>query len=396
MTYNWDKFNAEVIKIKNNIINEAKRAIKKNVPKNELVRQEIRDNLLKLYNNFTRILATNWTNLDEQQRYATKQIFLHVRDKVVRAYQALNVKYKIPISITGLIDINILDDDTETEEDESDNMALGKVDFLNFASKLIPSQFDGSFTKLQSFIDSLTLLEINSVGNEDNALAFVKTRLTGKARTLISDNMTILDVINALKTGIKGESSKALSAKLLNTKQNCKDSIKFSNEIEDLASSLKLAFISEGVPSTVAETYTTDLTVKSLAKNSTSEKTKIIMEAGNFSSIQEAISKFVSVESEPNGNVFVLKNSQSYNNKRFNNNYIRGRGRYGNNNSNFSNHQYQRGGYRNNNYRNQFQNNRQNQRQNTRNVRLCGTQDEASQENQGNQSPPQRERLGDM
>ncbi|KAK9722048.1 hypothetical protein QE152_g19872 [Popillia japonica] len=141
-------------------------------------------------------------------------------------------------------------------------MALSTIEFFNLASKLVPLEFDGSFDKLQSFLDSLALLQANSEGHADRALAFVKTRLTGKARDLINDDITIDDILKALKSNIKGESSKVISAKLLNLKQNFKDTSKFATEIESLATSLKRAYITEGVPNAVAQTYATDIAVQ--------------------------------------------------------------------------------------------------------------------------------------
>ncbi|KAK9712761.1 hypothetical protein QE152_g24754 [Popillia japonica] len=154
-------------------------------------------------------------------------------------------------------------------------MALSTIEFFNLASKLVPlefdgsfdklqsfldslallQEFDGSFDKLQSFLDSLALLQANSEGHADRALAFVKTRLTGKARELINDDMTIDDILKALKSNIKGESSKVVSAKLLNLKQNFKGTSKFATEIESLATSLKRAYITEGVPNVVAQMH---------------------------------------------------------------------------------------------------------------------------------------------
>lgn len=67
---------------------------------------------------------------------------------------------------------------------------------------------------------------------------------------------------------------------MLNMKQQEKDWIKYATEIENLTNSLKRAYTSEGVPVTVADTYSTNVAVMSLCKNASSEKSRLIMKAG--------------------------------------------------------------------------------------------------------------------
>lgn len=323
MSLDLNKLLVEISTIKNEILAESKRAIKKQVPKSLIVRNEIRDNLVKLYNSFTNTLADCWLKLSEAQRHDFKQTFLLIRDKIVRSFQSLGVRYRVPTSIVENINTQILDDEDISEED---TMALTINEFFNLASKLLPVQFDGSFDKLQSFLDSLTLLQANSDGHNDRAIAFVKTRLTGKARDLITDTMTLDDIFVSLKNNIKGESSKIISAKLLSLRQNIKDTNAFATEIESLANMLKRAYISEGVPHAVSETYATDTTVKALSRNATSERTRLIMEAGTFTTVQEAITKLVSITNETNNNASVLyaKPFRPYNNSNNFSNQYRG------------------------------------------------------------------------
>ncbi|KAK9680232.1 hypothetical protein QE152_g39265 [Popillia japonica] len=255
----------------------------------EAVRNEIRDNLVQLFNTFTNTLAVHWFKLGDNQKQQYKQLFLQIRDKIIRSFQILDVKYKVPTSAFESINPQITDKDIEDSEEafesinpqitdkdiedsEEETVALSTIEFFNLASKLVPLQFNGSFDKLQSFLDSLALLQANSEGHVDRALAFVETRLTGKDRDLINDDMTVDHILKALKSNIKGESSKVVSAKLLNLQQNFKDTSKFATEIESLATSLKTAYITEGVPNAVAQTYATDIAVQSLIKNAASEK----------------------------------------------------------------------------------------------------------------------------
>ena len=194
-----EELNLKLLKIKDEITNQSKRALKKAIPKTDSVRQDIRDQLVSLFNSFTKIIARSWDSLDTLDKNICKQLFLKVRDKIVRSFQSLGVRYKIPYSCIEIINPLVLDEETPEDEDEIvENMAMSVVDFFNLAGKLVPNQFDGLPDKLLSFLDSLELLKNNSTNHADNALAFVKTRLTGKARDLITNEHTITEIINKL------------------------------------------------------------------------------------------------------------------------------------------------------------------------------------------------------
>lgn len=302
------------------ISNQAKRVLKKEVPKSKVVQDEVRDQLIKLYNEFNTVLAIHWESLDNLEQNICMKQFNKVRDKVIKSFQVLNVKYKVPTSLLEKIDPLILDEDiaedesSDNSEDKPENlhkMPLSSVEFFNLASKLVPNSFDGSVNNLRSFLDALDLLKQNSNGHENNAVAFVKTRLLGKARDLINNEQTLDEIIAKLRIEIKGESTRLLSAKLLNCRQNNKDHTSYATEIEELANKLKQAYIYEGVPSGVAENYAVEATVRSISQNANSDRAKLIVEAGNFSTTQEVIAKFINFSTSSNsGNIFHMRSNR--------------------------------------------------------------------------------------
>lgn len=407
----WNLIHTKLNNIKDEVIRESKRAIKAKVPKSEAVRLEIRDNLLKYFNELTIILKKYWNSLDEAQKSIGRTIFLTVRDKVGRAFCILDVNFKIPISCTEQIDPLVLDEDCvlETESDDSDDrssakMPLSTVEFLNFASKIVPQDFDGAPDKLQSFLDSLELLKNNSEGHEQNAVAFIKTRLSGKARDLITNQNSLDSITTSLKNGIKGENSRVITAKLQNLRQNTKDSVTFSSEISNLADKLKRAYIVEGVPTETANLYTTESVVKALSQNANTEKARIVMEAGSFGTVEEAINKFININPNITGNTNIY-HFRGIN--RGNNNFTRfsrynNRGRLSNYNGNRNRNQIQNNNYTNNNNHNSrgrgyyWRNNQgRNQRGNLsgspRHIRQYDVEHDSE-----NQPVPQQDRLGEI
>nr|CAH7745326.1 unnamed protein product [Callosobruchus chinensis] len=176
-------------------------------------------------------------------------------------------------------------DSIEIERDSTNTimtMEMTAIEFFNLASKILSHEYDGCLDKLQSFLDGLTLLTAYATGNEQNTIAYIKTRLCGKARDLIGDNDSIQDIAQKLRQGIKTESSQAVTSKILGHKQFQKDETKYAEEIETLSVKLKRAYISEGVPAAVAETYCTNTVVRALSTNASSDRAKLIMEYGGW------------------------------------------------------------------------------------------------------------------
>lgn len=246
---------------------------------------------------------------------------------------------------------------------EISKMSTNTAEFFSLASKLVPSQFDGNSENLQSFLDALTLLKNNCENQLANAVAFVKTRLTGKARSLITNENTIDDIIIKLQNSIKGETSQLLTAKILHLKQNDKEAAKYASEVDALAQKLQSAYITEGVPAEVAQRYTVENTVRAFSQNVTSERVRLIMEAGTFSSVQETITKFVNVSSlaPSSANIFQFRQNNFHNARRHfrgtgprNNNYNQHFDRSFNRYSNSYNRNSNNFGNNINNYREQF------------------------------------------
>lgn len=109
-------------------------------------------------------------------------------------------------------------------------MAISQVEFPKLASSLI-TEFSGKSENLQSFIDALSLVDSLKGTHETTAISLIKTRLKGHVRNLINTEQTIVSIIDKLKSGIKGEPSKALSSKLFNMQQKQKTASQYIQEV---------------------------------------------------------------------------------------------------------------------------------------------------------------------
>nr|CAI5830010.1 unnamed protein product [Callosobruchus analis] len=246
----WEDIWSKLTNLKQKVINESKRVLKKQVPTTESVRAEIRDNLLIHYNQFVKEVINIQSALDDGQFNLVKKLFFSFkrsRSKIIPGIKSAN---QIPTSCIELIKADVLDEDLNFDEEELEtpksdtqttgnpidqlllNMATTNFEFFNFAAKILPNEFDGPPQRLQSFIDALNLLKVNSVGHEENVRI-------GKARDLVSDNDSLEDIITKLTTGIRTDCSQMVSSKLLALKKSNKDTTKYASEVEELAASLK-------------------------------------------------------------------------------------------------------------------------------------------------------------
>lgn len=264
----------------------------------------------------------------------------------------------------------ILEGDSYSESDTEldDTMTQTTIEFLNTASKLIPD-FDGKFENLRSFLDALSLVDTLKGSQEAVALSLIKTKLKGTARNSINDEASIQQIITKLSGSVKGESVEVLSAKILNIRQNNKSANAYCNEIETLTKSLEGAYISDGLTCEQATRYSTQVAVKAMTKNCTIDKVKLIMEAGQFHNMNDAIGKFVSSCTEATGqqNTVLHFGNRSRGSYQGGRSKFRGRGNYHNNRNRYNGNG--NSNYRGNNNNRRGQNrNRQQNRDNGNNV----------------------------
>lgn len=121
------------------------------------------------------------------------------------------------------------------------------------------------------------------------AVKFIKTRLSGKARSGFPDNIAMIDaLIDHIKTKCKDTTTPdTIVAKLNSTKQRGQIT-HFCEEIEDLCNKLENCNIRQDVPENVAKKMTTKAGVTALINGINASETKLILKAGNFASIKEA------------------------------------------------------------------------------------------------------------
>jgi len=258
----------------------------------------------------------------------------------------------IPAILTQseVLDLEYSDSETNSSIKEQKHININTMaqnpsshEFIADATRLIPA-FDGQAKHLASFIDALERVDGLKGEHESLAISIIKTKLKGYARDLIDNEKTIPEVISRLQGTVKGDTVAVLSAKLMNIQHHNKNATQYTVEVEQMAQALQNAYKKDGLSYEVAREYSTNLAVKAMIKNCPIDKVRVIMQAGNFKTMAEAIAKYIDT-SEANGQ----SNNVLFYNNRPHRGGNRGRENY-------------RGNFRgyNNNYNNQYSNNQNN------------------------------------
>lgn len=338
---------------KNNFKLVAKRILKSQLSTNPDTLNRYKVDIVNAYNEFIEYVTNEIIHLKNDEE-DLKNLYVdnitYIRTRLFECFDKLNFVYVFGDKISERINFNKLinlnphggdgqgeghsyrnsDENSENNRQEDrenndnndnndqDTMAeLTAATFLTTYIKLIP-QFDGDVDKLQSCIDALNLLHLSVGTYTATAVSMIKSRLTGKARTcLLDSDNTIPLIIERLRNSIKGETSEAIVAKIHNVKQRDKSANKYVKEIEELTESLVNAFITEGLTPNLATKYATQQTVLAMKNNASNEKVKLVMEAGKFEDLNEAVAKFVSTSNDFNPQNPVMYFSQNRNPGRF-------------------------------------------------------------------------------
>lgn len=369
--------------------------------------ETVRKHLITLSSSLEKIreiLVKNKEKFTAEHEREVSELFWILRDQLVKILDRYGIRQSVPhdiiepikldvnvvISPESTIKLDTLSEETsgsETSDSETSErtikMTQTVVEFLNTASKLI-TDFDGKPENLRTFLDSLQLVDTLKGTHEQVAVSLIRTKLKGTARNLINNESSIDEIINKLKTSVRGESVEVLTAKIMNIKQNNKSANVYCTEVESLVKSLESAYISDGLSCELANKYSTQVAVKAITKNCTIDKVKLIMEAGQFDNMNDAISKFVNSCTEATGQQnAILYFKQKPNNR---NNYQRGRGRFRgrgnfsrNGNNNNSNNRNNNNNYHNNNSNNNYRGRRGNHNGNRNHARAIMASEDSSE-----------------
>lgn len=153
--------------------------------------------------------------------------------------------------------------------------------------------YDGASESLPAFVDACNLMkDLTDNTQQSMLIKFIKTRLTGKARYGLPDNVnTFNDLITNIKQRCQDSTSpEQIVAKLKSIKQ--KENLdSFCDQIESIANKLKCTYLQQKIPEDVVNNMVKKVAVDALINGVSNSETKIILKAGNFDTVKDAIQK---------------------------------------------------------------------------------------------------------
>lgn len=240
---------------------------------------------------------------------------------------------------------------------------MTNVEFLKMASSHLNKTYSGDPLCLETFIDSLNLLNGLATSTELRTffVAFIKTKLDGRAREFITaDHNTVALIIDTLRRNIKPDNAKVIEGRMLALRFTTNTQNEFSDKVEELADAFRRSLIVEGIPPTKASEMVVDKTVELCRKNTHSDLIKSVLESSTFNSPKDVVAKLVTQVDKTKAEAQILSfhtnrrnrgnrfggNRQNYNhNNRYNDNGNRSNGHYGGNHENGNSHN-RNGNYR--------------------------------------------------
>lgn len=231
----------------------------------------------------------------------------------------------------------------------------------------IISMYDGKPENLEAFIDSVRLFEdtvnqtfadatqAQKTAAAQTVVRFVRTRVTDRARQTINDNQTLNQMLEAIRAHCEIKvSADSLIAKLKSVKQNG-DFNDFCEEVDKICSQLKSVYLRDEIPQVTATKMSSKCGIEALIRGANNNDAKIILKAGSFDKLSDAIQKLME-NSTPTNQIFTA--SRVYQQNRGRSSYrgnSRGHFQTNRGQNNFPRNNYSRGNrgnYRNRGYKN--------------------------------------------
>lgn len=338
MPPNWDQISEHLNAIKTEFDKSFKSLNRTRIPSEKTQIKHIKI-LVDKHNQIVQLISPIYKKLAPSHKNYVVAYFNSIKTKLEVIFRRLNIFIPIPENLNDIVEVRfkqITDNDTDSDsgsdtetentntsvaepltphkhetelnnsihkedhfnpiQNSSENSEMTPTEFLNLASKLIPD-FDSNPNTIQKFLNALNLIETIKENNETIAVSLIKTKVSGKAENAIAQATTIEQIKTILKSTIVYETTQTVAAKLLSVKQKA-DTNAFIKEVEELTQKLESAYLSDGIPASVTTKYASQTEIKTLTNNGKSPEIKMYMNAGTFSTLSEAITKFVDLRTE--------------------------------------------------------------------------------------------------
>lgn len=321
----------------------AKRILKTHLSNNQDKLNEYRTDIVKAYNKIVDYVSRKYDSYNSKQKEEAYTIIQACKDKLESCFARLECSYSIDENLLVNVDIEKIgppkcvrreDAEEESDSDQAQETDLNttlldlekpalqqpstsgekpkvvakknnnieeimenmsNAQFLKMASGHL-SKYSGDPLSLQSFIDSVKLLESLATNNDLKAflVALVRTKIDGRARELISDDdNTVEAILTKLRSSIKPDNSKVVEGRMLAIRLNMNSSSEFAQKVEELSDAYRRALVIEGISHAKANEMAVDKTIDLCRANARSDLVKSVLEASRFEQPKDVVAKLL-------------------------------------------------------------------------------------------------------
>lgn len=404
MTFDAKQFK----KLKEDFIKATKKVLKEKISKNPEKLKEYEQEIIELHDAISNYIAPYYDNFNDTDRAFYRNELVHIRDKTIKCFGALNCKKRVSNFIIETLKnesqlTDVSDSDSEEDNlynsmfddndltigstsqnkiiganiskiDTKEKMAISLLEYLRFAASAINKNYSGDPLSLNAFINSIEL--VKSVDTENQFAAQLKTfvlaKLEGKALECVPQDDTLENILTALKANIKPENSKVIGGKMLSLRFTKNKASDFSAEAEKLADALQRSLIVEGIGQAKAKEMAIERTVEMCRQSAKSDLVKSVLASATFNDPKDVVAKLITEQNTHETELQVLSFNRQGGYRKYN-------GRYnGKKNFNYRNNDYKNTNNQNNSQRGGFHNKRgrgrgnYNRNNNNYNVRVAG------------------------
>lgn len=271
--------------------------------------QKYKTDIITQYNLGVDYLKLRFEHYTSAEKDQAEKEYDYYKTKLKLCLDRLGCEYKYSGVFLEIINSNEVTDPkpkAETEElgdsestpssesSDDENMAISIIELIRLCGETIPNPFNGDPLQLQAFLNAIDLLTTIAEDKQETLVAFIKTRLTGKAlENLHTSDDTAQKIKTRLSDSIKPENDKIIRGKMAALKADHKSLTDFTKQADSLADSLKRALILEGIPSTKANSMVIDETIAMCKNSARSDYVKSVLASSSYSNAKEVVAKFV-------------------------------------------------------------------------------------------------------
>lgn len=323
--------------LKARLVGQCKRILKKKKPSSE-VYPEIESGIIDAYNVLTKEISKDLLKKENNE------LFRYIRQKVVKAFTALGVRYRVPIlpgiqiikneflkpeeayseysetvsDIESDIESDKEEEATKTDKEE-EVMPQTKLELAKFINGEITT-FEDDYSALDSLVNQIKIVEeITETTNIKFALDVIRSRIKNASLTKSLEVADSFDgYITILKSKVLRPSSFNVKRALKTFRQGSLTNMEYGEELKKQSRKLKELYMEEGVSAEQSEKYVIAELMDSIKENANENMLKMTMTVANFDKVDDVLNKVMTAAQT--NNVFWM-NKKKYKYKKFGQNF---------------------------------------------------------------------------